>query len=82
MNEHWKYKKKRLIKMSNEKIDYFYDFAIKNGAIGGKLIGAGGGGFFMFMASDKDKLRKNLTKIGLQEVGFKFDMNGTKIINL
>lgn len=82
MNEHWKYKKKRLIKMSNEKIDYFYDFAIKNGAIGGKLIGAGGGGFLMFMASDKDKLRKNLTKIGLQEVRFKFDMNGTKIINL
>jgi len=82
MNEHWKYKKKRLIKMSNEKIDYFYDLAIKNGAIGGKLIGAGGGGFLMFIARDKDKLRKALTKIGLQEVHFKFDMRGTKIINL
>jgi D-glycero-alpha-D-manno-heptose-7-phosphate kinase len=43
--------------MSNPKINEWYDLAMANGALGGKLIGAGGGGFLMFYAEDKAKLR-------------------------
>lgn len=51
MNDHWHEKKKRSKIMSNSKINYWYEGALKNGAIGGKLVGAGGGGFLMFYAS-------------------------------
>ncbi|HTE48974.1 MAG TPA: galactokinase [Candidatus Paceibacterota bacterium] len=80
MNIHWEHKKKRSGNMSNPKIDEWYNLAIKNGAVGGKLIGAGGGGFLMFYAEDKTKLRHTLMKEGLEEVRFKFDFEGTKII--
>jgi D-glycero-alpha-D-manno-heptose-7-phosphate kinase len=66
--------------MSNPKIDEWYNLALQNGAIGGKLIGAGGGGFLMFYTEEKSKLRKALTEAGLDEVRFKFDFEGTKII--
>ena len=66
--------------MSNEKINAWYDLALANGAIGGKLIGAGGGGFLMFYASDDVKLRRTMLKAGLEEVRFRFDFEGTKII--
>jgi D-glycero-alpha-D-manno-heptose-7-phosphate kinase len=80
MNEHWLYKKKRSGNMSNTKIDDWYDLALKNGALGGKLIGAGGGGFFMFYTSDKRKLRHTMIQLGLEEVKFSFDFEGTKVI--
>ena len=80
MNVHWEHKKKRSGSMSNPKIDEWYNLALKNGAVGGKLIGAGGGGFLMFYAEDKTKLRHALMKEGLEEVRFKFDFEGTKII--
>lgn len=80
MNIHWEHKKKRSGAMSNPKIDEWYNLALKNGAVGGKLIGAGGGGFLMFYAEDKSKLRHALMKEGLEEVRFKFDFEGTKII--
>lgn len=80
MNVHWEHKKKRSGAMSNPKIDEWYNLALKNGAVGGKLIGAGGGGFLMFYAEDKTKLRHALMKEGLEEVRFKFDFEGTKII--
>ena len=54
--------------------------AIQAGAAGGKLVGAGGGGFLMFYANDKDKLRQKMTEIGLEEVRFQFDFEGTKVI--
>ena len=73
-------KKNRFNKMSNSKIDKWYDIAKANGAIGGKLVGAGGGGFLMFYANDKLRLRKAMKKIGLEEVRFKFDFQGTRII--
>jgi D-glycero-alpha-D-manno-heptose-7-phosphate kinase len=53
---------------------------MKSGALGGKLIGAGGGGFLMFYASDTEKLKSAMKKIGAQEVRFRFDFEGTKII--
>ena len=81
MHEHWENKKKRSKGMSNSKIDIWYDEAINNGAIGGQVVGAGGGGFLMFLADDRDKLRNKMSSIGLEEVRFKFDFEGTKIVN-
>jgi D-glycero-alpha-D-manno-heptose-7-phosphate kinase len=81
MHEHWENKKRRSEGMSNPDIDNWYELAMKNGAIGGKLVGAGGGGFLMFMARDKTKLRKAMKDAGLEEVRFKFDFEGTKIIH-
>jgi D-glycero-alpha-D-manno-heptose-7-phosphate kinase len=80
MDEHWQLKKRRSGGMSNPKIDEWYDLAMKNGAAGGKLIGAGGGGFLMFYAEDKTKLRHAMTQAGLTEVRFRFDFEGTKTI--
>jgi D-glycero-alpha-D-manno-heptose-7-phosphate kinase len=80
MNVHWDHKKKRSSGMSNPKINEWYELAMKNGALGGKLIGAGGGGFLMFYAKDKVKLRHVLMKEGLEEVRFRFDFEGTKVV--
>jgi D-glycero-alpha-D-manno-heptose-7-phosphate kinase len=81
MLEHWENKKRRSGGMSNPDIDKWYNLAMKNGAIGGKLVGAGGGGFLMFMAKDKARLRKVMKESGLEEVRFKFDFEGTKVIH-
>ena len=81
MHQHWEHKKKRSGGMSNQDIDTWYETALKNGAIGGKVVGAGGGGFLMFMADDAAKLRSAMTKSGLQEVRFKFDFEGAKVIH-
>ena len=80
MHEHWEHKKRRSGGMSNPKIDEWYQLAITNGAIGGKLVGAGGGGFLMFMAKDRNQLRKVMAEMGLEEVRFKFDFEGTKVV--
>lgn len=80
MNVHWEHKKKRSGGMSNSQIDEWYGYALKNGALGGKLIGAGGGGFLMFYASDKLKLRKSMNNLGLEEVRFRFEKEGTKLL--
>jgi D-glycero-alpha-D-manno-heptose-7-phosphate kinase len=80
MNIHWENKKKRSGNMSNGRIDEWYALAMKNGALGGKLIGAGGGGFLMFYTEDKMKLRHTLTNAGLEEVRFKFEFEGTKVM--
>lgn len=80
MNEHWEHKKSRTTGMTNEFIDEAYNQAIGAGAIGGKLVGAGGGGYLMFYATDKDQLRKKMQELGLEEVRFHFDFEGTKVI--
>ena len=80
MNVHWEHKKKRSGNMSNDKINEWYNLAMKNGAVGGKLIGAGGGGFLMFYTENKMKLRHTLMNAGLEEVRFKFDFEGTKVV--
>ena len=80
MNVHWEHKKQRSKNMSNGKIDEWYELAMKNGALGGKLIGAGGGGFLMFYCENKTKLRKVMCESGLTEVRFNFDFEGTKQI--
>jgi D-glycero-alpha-D-manno-heptose-7-phosphate kinase len=80
MNVHWEHKKKRSSNMSNQAINEWYDLARQHGAIGGKLIGAGGGGFLMFYAEDKMRLRKAMREAGLQEVRFRFDFEGTTVV--
>jgi D-glycero-alpha-D-manno-heptose-7-phosphate kinase len=80
MNVHWEHKKKRSSNMSNTRIDEWYDLARANGAVGGKLIGAGGGGFLMFYAAEKARLRKVMREAGLQEVRFRFDFEGTTVV--
>jgi len=80
MNTHWEHKKQRSNAMSNDRINTWYDIAMQNGALGGKLIGAGGGGFLMFYAEDTKKLRKAMAREGLQEVRFRFDFDGSKVV--
>ena len=80
MNIHWEHKKKRSKNMSNDNIDDWYQLARKNGALGGKMIGAGGGGFLMFYAEDKIRLRHAMREAGLQEVRFRFDFAGTHVV--
>jgi D-glycero-alpha-D-manno-heptose-7-phosphate kinase len=81
MNVHWEHKKRRSPGMTSEKINAWYDCAIANGALGGKLIGAGGGGFLMFYAGDKARLRHAMREQGLREVRFRFDFEGTRVIS-
>jgi D-glycero-alpha-D-manno-heptose-7-phosphate kinase len=81
MDVHWQRKKIRSTGMSNAHINEWYDHAMANGALGGKLIGAGGGGFLMFYAGDKAKLRHAMRSQGLQEVRFRFDFEGTKVVS-
>src|SRR5712692_1703121 len=80
MNLHWQHKKQRSQEMTNPQIDEWYELARANGALGGKLIGAGGGGFLMFYTEDKTRLRHALTRAGLREVRFHFDFEGTKVV--
>lgn len=83
MDEHWLEKKKTSQKISNNIFDKYYDMAKQNGALGGKIIGAGGGGFFMFYTNSRDnkmRLRKEFIKQGLSEVKMPFESEGTKIV--
>jgi D-glycero-alpha-D-manno-heptose-7-phosphate kinase len=80
MNIHWEYKKQRSGAITNDRINRWYELALKNGALGGKLIGAGGGGFLMFYADNHKKLRHAMMKEGLQELRFRFDFEGSKVV--
>ncbi|MFA5628919.1 MAG: GHMP kinase [Dehalococcoidales bacterium] len=83
MNIHWELKKKRSDKISDPFIDECYELALKNGAIGGKLIGAGGGGFLMFYSQNgqKKRLIQTLENKGIRWERFHFDFDGTKILS-
>jgi D-glycero-alpha-D-manno-heptose-7-phosphate kinase len=82
LHVHWETKRKRSSKMTDPFMDECYETACKNGALGGKLIGAGGGGFFMFYChnSDKPGLSQAMKKAGLKPMRFRFDFEGTKIL--
>ncbi|MCX7970648.1 MAG: galactokinase [Negativicutes bacterium] len=80
LDVHWQHKKRRSGHMTNPVIDEIYSLAMNNGALGGKLIGAGGGGFLLFCTRDKLRLRRALSGHGLSEVRFGFDFEGTKVV--
>jgi D-glycero-alpha-D-manno-heptose-7-phosphate kinase len=80
MHEHWLHKKERSPGMSNEDVNRWYDVAIENGALGGKLVGAGGGGFLLFYTRDQARLRAAMAAEGLAEVRFSFDHDGSTLI--
>ncbi|HZS55127.1 MAG TPA: galactokinase [Bryobacteraceae bacterium] len=80
MDVHWQHKKQRSSNMSNSTIDDWYCLARKNGALGGKLIGAGGGGFLMFYTEDKTRLRHAMREAGLREMRARFDFQGTMLV--
>jgi D-glycero-alpha-D-manno-heptose-7-phosphate kinase len=80
MHEHWQNKRKRSGTISTPDIDKWYDLAMRNGAVGGKLIGAGGGGFLLFYTEDKKRLRHAMHEAGLEEVRVRFDFEGTKTL--
>jgi D-glycero-alpha-D-manno-heptose-7-phosphate kinase len=80
MHEHWEHKKRRSKGMSNPKIDEWYELGRANGALGGKLVGAGGGGFLMFYTQERRRLRQAMAHAGLEEVRFRFDFEGTKVL--
>jgi len=80
MHLHWLHKKKRSSGISNDQINGWYDIGFANGALGGKLIGAGGGGFLLFYAHDRQKLRLAMARAGLAEVRFHFDYEGSRIL--
>ena len=81
LNIHWETKKKFSDKMTNPLIDKWYNLALANGAIGGKIVGAGGGGFFMFYCeNNQKKFRKSMIEAGLRELPFRFEFDGSKII--
>jgi D-glycero-alpha-D-manno-heptose-7-phosphate kinase len=80
MHEHWEWKRQRSPGMSNERIDHLYQVGMASGALGGKLVGAGGGGFLLFYAEDPAALRRAMTAENLKEVRFFFDHDGSQLV--
>jgi len=80
MDEHWQLKRRRSKGISDTLIDNWYDIAMNNGALGGKLNGAGGRGFLLFYTEEHDKLRKAMTEAGLQELKFKLSQRGAEAL--
>lgn len=76
LNEQWDCKLHRSPETINPRIKYLYELGLKNGASGGKLVGAGGGGFLLFYANEKTKLVKAMEKENIDELRFNFDFNG------
>ena len=79
---HWRTKKRLSTKVSTSRIDEFYELGIKNGALGGKILGAGGGGFLLFYCrkDHQHKLTTTMTNAGLRRMRFKFDFDGSKVM--
>ena len=80
MHQHWMRKRERSAGMTNDLIDKWYDVGITSGALGGKLVGAGAGGFLLFYATDPAGVRKAMVAEGLPEVRFLFDMDGSVVL--
>ena len=82
LNDHWETKKKRSPNMTSKFINKLYDYGLKNGAIGGKLIGAGGGGFLLFFSNNVKELDAAFNKINIKKMNFDFEFDGAKILSI
>ena len=81
LDKHWEMKKRMSSKISNPRFDRIYEIAKENGALGGKITGAGGGGFFVFYTEDGHfTLRKAMKECGLREMRYHFDFEGCKVL--
>jgi D-glycero-alpha-D-manno-heptose-7-phosphate kinase len=80
MHQHWERKRQRTEGMTNSQIDDYYEIGRANGALGGKVIGAGGGGFLMFYTEEKMRLRHAMREAGLREIRFRFEFEGTRVV--
>ncbi len=82
LDEHWQNKKRRSGKISDPRIDRWYEIAKENGALGGKIIGAGGGGFLMLYCPNETKgaVRRAMAAEGLREMPYDFDFEGAKVL--
>ncbi len=82
LHEGWEIKKRLSSKMSNSHIDEMYETALRNGAVGGKITGAGGGGFLLLFCppSYQRSVRTALAAMGVQEMGFEFDFHGAQVV--
>jgi D-glycero-alpha-D-manno-heptose-7-phosphate kinase len=81
LDVHWQSKKRLSEGISNPHIDAWYELAKQNGAIGGKISGAGGGGFLMlYCEENKARLREAMRTAGLRELKFRFDFEGSKVV--
>ena len=82
MHVHWERKRARSRGISNSVIDDYYALARQNGALGGKLIGAGGGGFLLCYTEEKMRLRQAMCEAGLREVRTRFDFGGARVVEI
>ncbi len=85
LHQHWLTKREMSPHMTSDKIDRIYQKARGFGALGGKIVGAGGGGFFLFYTQDKEKKEKlirDMRKIGLPNLPFKFHNRGTEVLDI
>lgn len=81
MHEHWVRKRSRSKGMSSSRVDELYELArMKGGAIGGKLVGAGGSGFLLFQTDDRRRLRNFMHNVGVMEMDFSFDFEGSAVM--
>lgn len=79
MHEHWLHKKERSAGITSDEINRWYDLGIEHGALGGKLVGAGAGGFLLFYTRDRLRLRDAMAEQGLTELRFSFDHDGSTV---
>jgi D-glycero-alpha-D-manno-heptose-7-phosphate kinase len=81
LHEHWLRKRSRCCRMSTSRLDELYSLArARGGATGGKLVGAGGSGFFLFHTQDRRRLRDTMLQAGLSEMDFSFDFDGSVVL--
>lgn len=81
LDKHWQTKKNLSGKVAHARIEKLYEKAKESGALGGKIMGAGGGGFFMFYCEEhRNRLRKAMAGEGLREMRFRFDFEGSKVL--
>lgn len=80
LDEYWQRKRKTHSRMSSDYVDFIYDVGMKNGAVGGKLIGAGGAGFILFVVESKERLRKAIKDLDLEEIPFSIDNGGATVL--
>ncbi len=82
LDQHWQFKRRLSSRVSSDHIDRCYELARRNGALGGKILGAGGGGFFLFYChnSDRARLRQAMAVEGLREMRFAIDFEGSKVL--